>query len=155
CLQTPNIEKAFDPFAPFALRRGLKPVWWQSGHEPAGKTGVHRSKLIHLCRGRYRSIALNVTIRRLKGSKTMRRREFITLIGGAVAAGPPLTAFGKPQRIAIVVPAAPVTFMSETSDDPGGFFPAIFKELRLSGYVEGQNLVVDRYSGEGRATHFP
>ena len=31
----------------------------------------------------------------------MRRREFITLVGSAVAAWP-LTAFGKTQRIAIV-----------------------------------------------------
>jgi len=84
----------------------------------------------------------------------MRRREFITLICGAVAAWP-LTASGKTQRIAIVVPAAPVTFMSETGDDPGGLFPALFKELRRSGYVEGQNLLVERYSGEGRASHFP
>ena len=85
---------------------------------------------------------------------TMRRREFITLIGGAVAAWP-LAAVGKAQRIAIVVPTVPMNFLSETGDDPGGFFPAIFRELRRSGYVEGQNLLVERHSGEGRASHYP
>jgi putative tryptophan/tyrosine transport system substrate-binding protein len=85
---------------------------------------------------------------------TMRRREFITLIGGAVAAWP-LAAVGKAQRIAIVVPTVPMNFLSETGDDPGGFFPAIFRELRRSRYVEGQNLLVERHSGEGRASHYP
>jgi putative tryptophan/tyrosine transport system substrate-binding protein len=84
----------------------------------------------------------------------MRRREFITLAGGAVAAWP-LTALGKTQRIAIAVPSVPVTFLSETGDDPGGLFPALFKELRRLGYVEGQNLLVERYSGGGRASHYP
>jgi putative tryptophan/tyrosine transport system substrate-binding protein len=83
----------------------------------------------------------------------MRRREFIMLVGGAAAAWP-LTAFGKAQRIAIVDPSAPVTFISETTDDPWVFFPALFKELRRSGYVEGQNLLVERYSGVGRASHY-
>ena len=32
---------------------------------------------------------------------------------------------------------------------------AIFKELRRLGYVEGDNLLVERYSGEGRAAHYP
>jgi putative ABC transport system substrate-binding protein len=81
----------------------------------------------------------------------MRRREFITLVGTAVAAWP-LTAFGKTQRIAIVVPAVPVTVMSETADDP--LFSALFKELRRLGYVEGQNFLVERYSGLGRASHY-
>jgi putative tryptophan/tyrosine transport system substrate-binding protein len=81
----------------------------------------------------------------------MRRREFITLVGGAAAAWP-LTAFGKAQRIAIVAPTVPVTIMTETTDDP--FFPALFKELRRLGYVEGQNLVIERYSGGGRASHY-
>ena len=84
----------------------------------------------------------------------MRRRDFITLIGGATAAWP-LAALGKTQRIAIVSSAAPVTLMSETTaDDPGGLFPALFKELRRLGYVEGQNLLVERYSGEGRPSHY-
>ena len=65
----------------------------------------------------------------------MRRREFIRLVGGAVVAWP-VTAFGKAQRIAIVVPSVPVTVMTEIADDP--LFPALLKELRRLGYVEGE-----------------
>jgi putative ABC transport system substrate-binding protein len=81
----------------------------------------------------------------------MRRREFITLLGGAVAAWP-LTAFGKTQRIAIVFPSFLVTEMTETSGDPA--LRALFNELRRLGYVEGQNLLIERYSGGGRAAHY-
>jgi hypothetical protein len=38
--------------------------------------------------------------------------------------------------------------MNETGDHP--YYPALFKELRRLGYVEGKNLIVARYSGEGR-----
>jgi putative ABC transport system substrate-binding protein len=31
----------------------------------------------------------------------------------------------------------------------------IFEELRRVRYVEGKNLLVERYSGEGRAAHYP
>jgi len=82
----------------------------------------------------------------------MRRREFVTLIGGAAAAWP-LAAFGKTHRLAIVVMSVPVTLMTETADDP--LFPALLKELRRLGYVEGQNLLIERYSGEGRASQYP
>ena len=30
-----------------------------------------------------------------------------------------------------------------------------FNELRRLGYVEGDNLLIERFSGEGRAAHFP
>jgi hypothetical protein len=40
--------------------------------------------------------------------ETMRRHEFITLVGGALATWP-LTALGKAQRIAFVLPSQPVT----------------------------------------------
>jgi putative ABC transport system substrate-binding protein len=81
----------------------------------------------------------------------MRRREFITLVGSAVAAWP-LTAFGKAQRIALVFPVLPVTIMTEMSGDPR--LKAFFNELRRLGYVEGQSLLVERYSGGGRASHY-
>jgi ABC-type uncharacterized transport system substrate-binding protein len=80
----------------------------------------------------------------------MRRREFITLVGSAVAAWP-LTAFGKTQRIAIVLPSAPVTVIAESTD---AFWQSLFNELRRLGHVEGDNLVIERYSGEGRAQHY-
>jgi putative tryptophan/tyrosine transport system substrate-binding protein len=33
--------------------------------------------------------------------------------------------------------------------------PAVFEELTRLGYVEGRNLLIERYSGEGRAAHYP
>jgi putative tryptophan/tyrosine transport system substrate-binding protein len=44
-----------------------------------------------------------------------------------------------------------VADLSETGT-PG--FVAFFKELRRLGYVEGQNIVVERYSGAGRTEHY-
>jgi len=83
----------------------------------------------------------------------MKRRAFITLLGGAAAW--PLAARAqseKTHRIAIVHPSAAVADMNEASDYPA--YPALFKELRRLGYVEGKNLIVDRYSGEGRQINF-
>jgi len=74
----------------------------------------------------------------------MKRREFIALVAGTVAR--PRAALTqqptKVYRIAVVHPSLPVSQMTETSDLPYG---ALFQELRLLGYVEGQNLVVERY----------
>jgi putative ABC transport system substrate-binding protein len=84
----------------------------------------------------------------------MKRREFISLLGGAavwpVAARAQQAA--KTYRIAIVHPSLSVGEMSETTDHPS--YLALFKELRRLGYVEGLNLVVERYSAEGRPEHY-
>jgi putative ABC transport system substrate-binding protein len=77
----------------------------------------------------------------------MRRRDFT--IGVLLSAATGVLAQERPKqhRIAIVIPAGSVTRISET----GTFFwQAIFGELRRLGDVEGQNLTVERYSGEGR-----
>jgi putative ABC transport system substrate-binding protein len=42
--------------------------------------------------------------------------------------------------------------MSESAGNP--YYPTLFKELRRLGYIEGVNLVVTRYSGEGREERF-
>jgi len=42
--------------------------------------------------------------------------------------------------------------MTETSGDP--LFQGLFSELRRLGYVEGQSLQIERYSGGGRAAHY-
>jgi putative tryptophan/tyrosine transport system substrate-binding protein len=82
----------------------------------------------------------------------MRRREFITLVGSAVVSAWPLSAFGKTQRVAIVFVSFPVSKMTETSGDP--LFKAFFSELRRLGYIEGQSLLIERYAGERRASHY-
>jgi ABC-type uncharacterized transport system substrate-binding protein len=80
----------------------------------------------------------------------MRRREFITLLGGATA-GWPLAVRAQrsaaQNRIAIFHPAIPITHLTETGG--GSAWRAFFAELRRLGYVEGENLIIERYSAEG------
>ena len=54
-------------------------------------------------------------------------------------------------------PAGPVAVINETSGDALGrrLYQPFFEELRRLGDVEGQNLIVERYSGEGRPESFP
>ncbi len=83
----------------------------------------------------------------------MRRRDFITALG--TAATWPLAARAqqpaKMKRIAFVRPAGPV---SEVSVSGSPYYRAFFEELSRLGYVEGQNLGVERYSGEGRPDRY-
>src|SRR5438477_10391821 len=79
----------------------------------------------------------------------MKRREFISLIGGATAW--PLAAraqqAGKIYRIGILetIPAA----------RNAANLDALRKGLRELGYVEGRNLVIEYRSADGRAERFP
>ena len=80
----------------------------------------------------------------------MRRRKFISLLGGAAAAWPLTARAQQPpmrQRIAIFHPAIPTTLLTETGG--GSAWRAFFGELRRLGYVEGENLIIERYSAEG------
>jgi hypothetical protein len=83
----------------------------------------------------------------------VRRREFITLLGGAAAW--PLAARAQPasvHRIAIVRPSGSVAEMTEAGDNPS--YTVLFKELRRLGYIERQNLSVERYSTEGHRERY-
>jgi putative tryptophan/tyrosine transport system substrate-binding protein len=53
----------------------------------------------------------------------------------------------KKYRIAILDPATPVEVMNESTGPQYPLWAPLFKELRRLGYVEGQNLLVERYSG--------
>src|SRR5947207_12690062 len=79
----------------------------------------------------------------------MKRREFISLIGGATAW--PLAAraqqAGKIYRIGILEPI-PAARNAANLD-------ALRKGLRELGYVEGRNLVIEYRSADGRAERFP
>jgi putative ABC transport system substrate-binding protein len=78
----------------------------------------------------------------------MRRRDFT--IGLLLVAAPQSVEAqerAKQHRIAIVIPAAPVASINETGVRA---WQAFFAELRRVGDIEGQNLTIERYSGEGR-----
>jgi putative tryptophan/tyrosine transport system substrate-binding protein len=63
---------------------------------------------------------------------------------------------GKIYSIAVIGPNWQPSDMSEGSHDrtPARAWAAFFGELRRLGYVEGKNLVVEGYSGEGRVEGF-
>ena len=83
----------------------------------------------------------------------MRRRDFVIALGSVAAVSAPLLGraqqTGKTYRIAIVSTARPVAQMIEAEGADGDYNP-LFEELRRRGYVKGRNLVVERYSGEGK-----
>ncbi len=80
----------------------------------------------------------------------MRRREFVALVASS-ALFLPLAAWAqqlkKVYRIAILHPSHSVADLTETSSL--NYYRAFFDELRRLGYVEGQNIVIERYSGGG------
>jgi putative ABC transport system substrate-binding protein len=83
----------------------------------------------------------------------MRRREFIaSLLVAATLRHARAQQTPKVHRIAIIISVGSVTDITETSSLR--IWRAFFQELRRLGYVEGRNLIVERYSGEWRTGHF-
>ncbi|MBV8118553.1 MAG: ABC transporter substrate-binding protein [Alphaproteobacteria bacterium] len=83
----------------------------------------------------------------------MRRRDFtvgLLLVGAnrSVRAQEPV----KQHRIAVITPTGPV---ADTSDKGLREWSAFYQELRRWGEIEGQNLTVNRYSGQGRPVAYP
>src|ERR1039457_1620400 len=79
----------------------------------------------------------------------MRRREFITLIGGAAATWP---IAARAQQ-----PALPVVgFIRDGSADANARFAAAFRKgLNETGYVDGQNVTVEYHWLEGQYDRLP
>src|SRR6202048_4984341 len=79
----------------------------------------------------------------------MKRRQFIAALGSAAAW--PLAARAqqpaRQHRIAIFHPAIPASLITETGG--GSAWRAFFSELRRLGYVEGENLIIERHSADG------
>jgi putative tryptophan/tyrosine transport system substrate-binding protein len=79
----------------------------------------------------------------------MRRRAFITLLGGAAATWP-LAAraqnSGKIVRIGMLTTANPRS---------ASFIQAFEHRLRDLGYIEGQNMVIDFRNAEGQVDRLP
>jgi|SRR5215471_5617695 len=80
----------------------------------------------------------------------MRRRDFIQVIAGSVAAWPLAASAQQPKKIPRL---CFLTF------DPGTLqsnrFDAFFQGLRDLGYANGQNIAVDYLSAQGNGERFP
>src|SRR5947207_4445936 len=88
----------------------------------------------------------------------MKRREFIAGIGGAATSSFLWSLAARAQqsqkqhRIAFVHSGIPADQLTETA---GPFWVRRFYQtLRGLGYAEGGNIVIERYSAEGRSQHF-
>jgi len=75
----------------------------------------------------------------------VRRREFITLLGGAAAAWPLAARAQQPGK---------VWRMGLIAHEHESFYDALFEGLREYGYEEGRNLIVERRYARGQAERF-
>jgi putative tryptophan/tyrosine transport system substrate-binding protein len=85
----------------------------------------------------------------------MRRREFITLASSAAIAWPfAARAQQAPQlrRLAAVSPVVALGEINETEGNPN--WRAFFSELRRLGYVEGRDVIVERFSAEAHTERY-
>ena len=84
----------------------------------------------------------------------MQRREFITLFRGTAATWPLAARAQQPSKIKRIAFVHSAGNVSRISASGAPFYRAFFEELSHLGYVEGQNLEVERHSGEGRTERY-
>jgi putative ABC transport system substrate-binding protein len=84
----------------------------------------------------------------------MKRRDFVAgVLLAATAPHAEAQQHSKVSRLALAAPSTPITEMTEASGHP--VYSPLFKELKRLGYIEGANLGVERYSGDGRSENYP
>jgi putative ABC transport system substrate-binding protein len=79
----------------------------------------------------------------------IRRREFVTLLGGAAAAWPLAAPAQQPARV-WRIGVLETTSMALNAAN----FEAFRQSLRDLGYIEDQNLIIEYRSAEGRGERF-
>ena len=79
----------------------------------------------------------------------IRRRDFVILLGGGAAAAWPLTAHAQQ-------PAMPVVgFLNSRGASEDAYVLAAFRQLKETGYVEGQNVVVEYRFAQNQYDRLP
>src|SRR5712692_2802192 len=78
-----------------------------------------------------------------------RRREFITLLGGAAVVWPLAARAQKSENI------AQIGYLSTANPRSAPFFQAFEQRLRDLGYIEGQNIVIEYRDAEGEVDRLP
>jgi putative tryptophan/tyrosine transport system substrate-binding protein len=81
----------------------------------------------------------------IRGGKAMRRRQFGAVVIGAIVAWPLAPRAQQPAR------ACRIGFIAHRYEK---FYDPLFSGLRELGYVEGQNLIVERRYAQGNAERF-
>src|SRR5712672_3373098 len=84
----------------------------------------------------------------------MQRREFITLFGGTAATWPLAARAQQPAKMKRIAIVSPATKIGDMGVNGSRAYRMFFEELSRLGYDEGRNLVLERYSGEGRTEHY-
>ena len=84
----------------------------------------------------------------------MRRRAFLTLLGGAAAAWPlsagaqqPIVRTGRMPRVGVLMPG-PAAHSAATLDP-------FYRGLHELGYIEGQNLAIEQRDGDWKPDRLP
>lgn len=84
----------------------------------------------------------------------MRRRDFLpttAILATAMRRVSAQQSSGKVKRVAMVHPSLKPADMGIGGDS---VYAIVFEEMKRLGYLEGANLIVDRYSAEGRFDRF-